>query len=543
MVPTELRPNMIPYLTFQSLWTHHKMTEFPLSRRFGTLCILSGSAKAQIYGQEQVSCEFCNANEAGQCHIVLRCRKTQHIRDMPKYQPLRHASIFTRCTGIPTGRPLTRSSVDFCPQSFNANQEPVIVCTGGSAGPSDLPNIRISTWAAVAAAREGSPFYPLASGVTPGQFHDICRAETFGVLVCLEYNRSCHIHCDNQSVVTMFRQILRAPFDPFHFRAHPNFDLWLRISQLLWTRPPNLVQVFKIKAHRSLTDIADVTQQWLALGNQNADDLAKQTLRDRIQVLCTGNSAWSLQSEKQSLNQAFLATHYLHDVSTELSKIRNENSNLSTHAPEGESASDALALDESRFAPSPFPIPEISGTKWDPRWLTLVCYYFGTIKWPQDAAPGPHISLMEMMVDFFISFQVTSPVNKKILRKKHGHCSHISWDQIKFTNHLPSREESLLLPPPLLTECHSMWMHTIQYLVPLVNLCPHAQVTRRSLSHVGYSNMLPSWPPRPLLLSGDAAARYLSTLIKPGARKLKYRCLVPKATPKPLPLHILEMFN
>ena len=115
----ELRPTTVPYLTFQSLWTHHKMADFPLSRRFRTLGILSGSAKAQINGQEQVSCEFCNAHEAGQCHVVLRCQKTQHIRDVPKYQPLKHASVFTRCTGIPTGHPLTRSSTDFCPHSFN----------------------------------------------------------------------------------------------------------------------------------------------------------------------------------------------------------------------------------------------------------------------------------------------------------------------------------------------------------------------------------------------------------------------------------------
>ena len=77
----------------------------------------------------------------------------------------------------------------------------------------------------------------------------------------------------------------------------------------------------------------------------------------------------------------------------------------------------------------------------------------------------------------------------------------------------------------------------------MVDRCPYPQVTRRSLAQVGYSNMLPSWPSRPLLLSGDAASRYLSSLIKPGARKLKYRCIVPKATPRPLPPHISEMFN
>ena len=539
----ELRPFAAPYLTYQSLWTHCKMTDFPLARRFRTLGILSGSAKAQINGRDRVACEFCNASEAGQCHVVLRCPKTQHIRDLPKYQALQHASTFTRCTGIPTGHPLTRSSVDFKPHSFNANTEPIILCTDGSAGPSDLPNVRISVWAAVVATAQGSTFSPLAAGITPGQFHDICRAETFGVLVCLEYNRACHIHCDNQSVVTMFQKVLAAPFSPFQFRAHPNYDLWLRISHLLWTRPPNLVRVSKIKAHRCLDSIADDSQRWLAAGNQQADLLAKQVLQARTQVLCAANARWSSQAEQHSIHQAYLATQCLHEISTTLFQIRNESNNQARQIADNPQDIHLPLPDDSTFVHFPLEIPEFAGKKWDPGWLSLVCYYFSLLRWPQDPASGPPISLVEMMVDFFITFQVTSPVNKKNLRKKHGHCTHISWDHIKYTNHLPSKEETLLLPPPLLTECHSMWMHTIQYLAPLVHLCPFAQVTSRSLAHVGYSNMLPSWPSRPLLLSGNAASRFLTSLIKPGARKLKYRCIVPKATPRPLPPRIQEMFN
>ena len=107
--------------SFQGLWTHHKMTDFPLSQKFRTLGILSGSVKAQINGQEHARCEFCNAEEAGQNHIVLRCETTAHLRSMAKYKPLQHASIFTRCTGIPTGPPLLRPSTEFCPLSFHPN--------------------------------------------------------------------------------------------------------------------------------------------------------------------------------------------------------------------------------------------------------------------------------------------------------------------------------------------------------------------------------------------------------------------------------------
>ena len=148
-------------------------------------------------------------------------------------------------------------------------------------------------------------------------------------------------------------------------------------------------------------------------------------------------------------------------------KIRNEHNGSQAQDPTQMQEPDAPAFDESRFDYFPLEIPEVfPGKKWDPRWLTLVCHYLGSIRWPQCPASGPPISLMEMMVDLFVTFQVTAPVNKKNLRKKQEHCSHITWDQIKFTNHLLSKEESSLWPPPLLTECHSMWMHTLQHVSP-----------------------------------------------------------------------------
>ena len=103
--------------------------------------------------------------------------------------------------------------------------------------------------------------------------------------------------------------------------------------------------------------------------------------------------------------------------------------------------------------------------------------------------------------------------------------------------------EALLLPPPLLTECHSAWLNTFDFLKPLVDLLPFPRVTRWSLSSVGFSNMLPSWPSRPILLAGKSASNFLASLIKPRARKLKHRCILPKTKPKPLPACFDENFQ
>ena len=64
------------------------------------------------------------------------------------------------------------------------------------------------------------------------------------------------------------------------------------------------------------------------------------------------------------------------------------------------------------------------------------------------------------MIDLLISFQICTSLNKKNLKRKHGHTSHLQWEHISVVNYLPSSDEAALLPPPFLTECHATWLKT-----------------------------------------------------------------------------------
>ena len=193
----------------------------------------------------------------------------------------------------------------------------------------------------------------------------------------------------------------------------------MRISHLIWSRPLNSVRVFKIRAHRSVSSIQNPQEKWLAQGNDQADALAEDFLQERAQALCATNANWSASSEKHRLQQAFLATQYLHDVSNALFKLLNEQEIPRSQARGPTPAQNVPPLDESQFQVFPFesPSPFLS-PKWDPKWLALVFHYFGLIRWPQGQAQGPPISIMEVMVDFLITFQISTPVNKKKLKKK-----------------------------------------------------------------------------------------------------------------------------
>ena len=81
------------------------------------------------------------------------------------------------------------------------------------------------------------------------------------------------------------------------------------------------------------------------------------------------------------------------------------------------------------------------------------------------------------VIDLMVSFQVYTPINQKNLKKKHGSSSQFSWDHVEVVNYLPNQKEVRLLPPPLLTECHSAWLHTLDFLAPLVALTPVSRTT------------------------------------------------------------------
>ena len=127
---------------------------------------------------------------------------------------------------------------------------------------------------------------------------------------------------------------------------------------------------------------------------------------------------------------------------------------------------------------------------------------------------APTKVLMEALSDILISFHVLSPMNKKKFKRKHGHTSQFKWERIEVVNYPPTTEEAALLPPPLLTECHAAWLYTLDFLKPVVNLIPADRITCRSLSHLSYSNMLPTWSSRPFLLAGNSASTFLASLIK-----------------------------
>ena len=450
-------------------------------------------------------------------HLVLRCSKVQLLRDEPRFSSLKDAPVFTRCTGIPTSvLPLRRESLHFPNPGFSCNSEVVYIFTDGSANPSALPNVRLSSWGFVVAHTVYGQFQPWVSGVTPGPCHSIARAETFAVLIALQSFRYLHICCDNKGDVTRMRFLLANPFLPLKWRGHPNFDLWSQIAQLIITRPAGMVQVSKVKSHLHLDTIQDPWVRWIFLGNARADTLAKTALSTHATQRYNFSPQWKLDGKKGPWNWPFWPLNSSMKCPSCFLR-RKEN----TPDPPEDPVPPVEAEDFSLFQFHPFQVPDpFPGWKWDRRWLQLAMHYFSLLKWAPANPLDTGISCLEVLFDFLITFQIRPPLNSRKL-KKQGKGITLTWNPRECEYYLPSRAEASILPPPLLTECSFIWLRALE---SLVSFTPHPRASLRTLRPFTYDNVVSSWPVRPVLLAGHAASQYLSSVIKPRCVSIVSSC-------------------
>ena len=261
-------------------------------------------------------CELCGAHEAGHIHTVEECPALEDVRQLPKYARTPSIPRFMRCTGVPTS-------------VFRMENEPFQIWTpleliptadlftDGSASPTDLPNVRLSAWSVVL-RHPGGSFSLLANGPSAGPFHNILRAETYEVLMALRTTIRVHLFVDNSTVVNLLNRLLFHGFDPFQWVAGPDVDLWAAIAAEVISRPPQSISITKVKSHCDPNLARDHYEQWNIAGNAKADHWAKQALVE----LTRARPLWDSNQERQALQDAFLSSQFLHDLSDKVFTLR-----------------------------------------------------------------------------------------------------------------------------------------------------------------------------------------------------------------------------
>ena len=269
----------------------------------------------------------------------------------------------------------------------------------------DLPNPKLSAWSAVMAGNGSLAL--LGSGPTPGPIHTILRAETFAVLWTLRAVKDVSLFVDNSTVVHGLNSILSCGFDRQAWDTKADIDLWVEIAAEIVARPAGLAKVTKVKSHVDSARLITPYDHWIKEGNDAADGYAKAALRTLQRSLI----GWCPVAEGQAIDQAFLASRCLQDLSERAFRLRKDNP-LPPPLETAPSQPTPGVCPVSYSSWTPQRTSPVASCTWDDRWITLVLHYFGQLKWPDEVpAADSGISLLEIMLDFCISFRVRPPIN------------------------------------------------------------------------------------------------------------------------------------
>ena len=320
----------------------------------------------------------------------------------------------------------------------------------------------------------------------------------------------------------------------FHFvdwRNHPNSDLWSQIAALIVSRRPNCVTITKVKSHGSLPSDAPEDERWKTQGNDFVDKCAKGAVRRYLDLEIPHFRSWVHDEENQT-DFAIKCTSILHDISNHVFLARKAKSTQHDPAVSHEAQpSGAEIIYQPHFTLNSL---DDSCITWDPKWLDLVKQYFSKLRWPAIDSSGPMVSLLELMLDCLISYQILPPINLRVCAKRRLACP-VKFSTKKHTYTMLCKEDQDCMPAPSITDASGIWIRTFDYLQPLHSLAPCGRNTSTTLKFWGYTNVVPSLRLRPTPLSGHAVSNYLEPTIIPGVRSLNFPLHLPRRAARQFP--------
>ena len=142
---------------------------------------------------------------------------------------------------------------------------------------------RLAAWA-ITAPSEKDPwtFVPLAAGVTPGWHQSAARGELMAAVAALRVvnhmQRPACLWSDNARVVRGL-ELLRQGGDHFNHNRK-DADLWATLFRLMQCSSTLVKGVYKVASHQKVDATTSVAERWVFSGNNAADELVEQTLRE-----------------------------------------------------------------------------------------------------------------------------------------------------------------------------------------------------------------------------------------------------------------------
>eukprot|EP00438_Fugacium_kawagutii_P000331 Skav225766 [mRNA] locus=scaffold3092:24294:26339:- [translate_table: standard] len=193
---------------------------------------------------------------------------------------------------------------------FHPTPGTLLLFTDGSCLHPATPALRLASWGFVQADLEQDTFVPIGGGGVPGQYQTTLRAEIVATIAAVKYaiacNRSVILWVDNQLVVDKMLQFLQETVVSFT-NMDKDHDLWTVLShQVRRAARSNIaITVVKVTSHQDVHRQPSVIEQWVARGNQAADNAAEaarfllpaEVLRTHLSFVPVHQARQRLQSE------------------------------------------------------------------------------------------------------------------------------------------------------------------------------------------------------------------------------------------------------
>ena len=312
-------------------------------------------------------------------------------------------------------------------------------------------------------------------------------------------------------------------------------DLWTQISNIIVSRGPNAFQVVKVKSHQNASEAKTSLDAWIIRGNEKADELAKNQMLEVVQANPDLHDRARLY--ERFVQDAIQCSHLLQEISQKVFQARKEQEHsLKTDRNSGP-GQEPLEDDDTVFSCREISFVNIpSSSMWDPRWLEVVAHDFSILRWPDpEPVNARPVTLLELMLDSLIAFQIRPPVNMRLFNRRHTLPPGVDTSSYTTQYVLFPRRESELFPQIMLTDASYIWIRTFDFLQPIIQLTPHPRASLYTLGNFGFCNSSPSIPVRPQLLCGHLVSQLLASTLVPGVRVVRYPLVITPAEPRPLP--------
>lgn len=245
--------------------------------------------------------------------------------------------------------------------------------------------------------------------------HNSYRGEACGIIRAMVLSHWAVIYSDCEAAITVFYNLRDLVFCGSPMPIVEHSDLWIVVWQLLQSRTRDAVELVKVKAHVDPTKLSDPHLQWLAQGNNFADQGAKDGVvkhKNFPQLAKQYDRYTQIAQDIQSYH-TYLCEHS--QTFFQLEKTLKANRRQREVNQEGAPCFDRWVPREYHNVgtlcpydelPQPFPFGQ--------EYYLRLCNWFSHLRWDSGTPvrfPTQGISILELYADYIAFTQSYAPLN------------------------------------------------------------------------------------------------------------------------------------